>query len=223
MALRISRDYEIGRIFESLYLCRRWEGNSDSALPHRGCESIRSLQGLAPHDRNSGSYAGMISNYRNCLNGKCEPGRSSRKASKASRARRHGRYGSPGSTSSSVTFPIAWAVPRRLWIGSRLRNAPAFCVREIYLRRKRVCSLIRTSRSTAIRFRSSTVTSRSRTNTPPAAHRGPVRQVCSTLPRPSPGYFVIYNGPECGASAPDHMHFQAGSRELFPIRRTPPG
>ncbi len=32
-----------------------------------------------------------------------------------------------------------------------------------------------------------------------------------------PGYFVIYNGPECGASAPDHMHFQAGSRRLFPI------
>ncbi len=32
-----------------------------------------------------------------------------------------------------------------------------------------------------------------------------------------PGYFVIYNGPECGASAPDHMHFQAGSRVLFPI------
>ena len=33
VALRISRDYEIGRIHESLYLCRRWEGNSDSALP----------------------------------------------------------------------------------------------------------------------------------------------------------------------------------------------
>ena len=31
------------------------------------------------------------------------------------------------------------------------------------------------------------------------------------------GYFVVYNGPECGASAPDHMHFQAGSRVLFPI------
>jgi hypothetical protein len=31
------------------------------------------------------------------------------------------------------------------------------------------------------------------------------------------GYFVVYNGPECGASAPDHMHFQAGSRGLFPI------
>jgi len=33
VALRISRDYEIGRVYESLYLCRRWEGNSDSALP----------------------------------------------------------------------------------------------------------------------------------------------------------------------------------------------
>ena len=32
-----------------------------------------------------------------------------------------------------------------------------------------------------------------------------------------PGYFVVYNGPECGASAPDHLHFQAGSRQLFPI------
>lgn len=31
------------------------------------------------------------------------------------------------------------------------------------------------------------------------------------------GYFVLYNGPECGASAPDHLHFQACSRELLPI------
>ena len=33
------------------------------------------------------------------------------------------------------------------------------------------------------------------------------------------GYFVVYNGPECGASAPDHVHFQAGSRVLFPIEK----
>ncbi|MFZ0245582.1 DUF4922 domain-containing protein [Candidatus Binatus sp.] len=37
------------------------------------------------------------------------------------------------------------------------------------------------------------------------------------------GYFVIYNGPECGASAPDHMHFQAGSRGLFPIEKDSAG
>ncbi len=33
VALRIGRDYEIARIYDSVYLCRRWEGNSDSALP----------------------------------------------------------------------------------------------------------------------------------------------------------------------------------------------
>lgn len=32
MALRISRDYTVGRIFEPLYFCRRWEGNSDASL-----------------------------------------------------------------------------------------------------------------------------------------------------------------------------------------------
>ena len=30
-------------------------------------------------------------------------------------------------------------------------------------------------------------------------------------------YIVFYNGPLCGASAPDHMHFQAGSRDVVPL------
>jgi hypothetical protein len=32
VALRISREYQIGRIYKSLYLCRRWPGNTDSAI-----------------------------------------------------------------------------------------------------------------------------------------------------------------------------------------------
>ena len=32
LGLRISREYRIGRIYDVLYCCRRWEGNSDSAL-----------------------------------------------------------------------------------------------------------------------------------------------------------------------------------------------
>ena len=32
MGLAISRRYRIGRIYDELYLCRRWEGNSDAAL-----------------------------------------------------------------------------------------------------------------------------------------------------------------------------------------------
>jgi hypothetical protein len=30
-------------------------------------------------------------------------------------------------------------------------------------------------------------------------------------------YSVIYNGPRCGASAPDHLHFQAGNKYFMPI------
>ncbi|MHB8090891.1 MAG: glycosyltransferase family 2 protein [Syntrophales bacterium] len=32
VALRLSREYRVGRIYKSLYLCRRWEGNTDSVL-----------------------------------------------------------------------------------------------------------------------------------------------------------------------------------------------
>lgn len=34
-----------------------------------------------------------------------------------------------------------------------------------------------------------------------------------------PGYALFYNGPKCGASAPDHLHFQAGRKEEFPVVR----
>lgn len=33
----------------------------------------------------------------------------------------------------------------------------------------------------------------------------------------SPNYTLIYNGPACGASAPDHLHFQAGTKQFMPI------
>lgn len=34
-----------------------------------------------------------------------------------------------------------------------------------------------------------------------------------------PEFIVFYNGPECGASAPDHLHFQAGNRGLMPLEK----
>lgn len=32
-------------------------------------------------------------------------------------------------------------------------------------------------------------------------------------------YTVFYNGPECGASAPDHFHFQAGKTGIMPLEK----
>ncbi len=34
-----------------------------------------------------------------------------------------------------------------------------------------------------------------------------------------PGFLILYNGPRCGASAPDHLHFQAVPSGLMPIER----
>ncbi|NDV46996.1 DUF4922 domain-containing protein [Paludibacter sp. 221] len=32
-------------------------------------------------------------------------------------------------------------------------------------------------------------------------------------------FIVFYNGPKCGASAPDHMHFQLGSKGFLPVEK----
>ena len=37
------------------------------------------------------------------------------------------------------------------------------------------------------------------------------------LARELTDYVVFYNGPKCGASAPDHMHFQAGNADFLPL------
>ncbi len=34
-----------------------------------------------------------------------------------------------------------------------------------------------------------------------------------------PDFTVFYNGPRCGASAPDHFHFQAGNNEFLPVSK----
>jgi hypothetical protein len=48
---------------------------------------------------------------------------------------------------------------------------------------------------------------------------GPMLDLAAALP----GFFVVYNGPQCGASAPDHLHLQAGSLEGLPIVREAAG
>jgi hypothetical protein len=60
-ALRICREYRIGRIFESLYLCRRWSGNTDAALSLEEAnrndafkDGIRTAEILARQQMNKG-------------------------------------------------------------------------------------------------------------------------------------------------------------------------
>jgi len=61
MGLRLSRYYQIGRIFEPVYVCRRWEGNSDAGLSRETAnrhnlykDRLRTLEILARQQMNRG-------------------------------------------------------------------------------------------------------------------------------------------------------------------------
>lgn len=60
MCLRFCREYRIGRIFENLYLCRRWEGNTDSGIGRERKgendaykDHLRTLEIMARQSRNA--------------------------------------------------------------------------------------------------------------------------------------------------------------------------
>ena len=59
VGLEISRNYQIGRIYDPVYICRRWEGNSDAALDidkvnanNYYKDKIRTLEVLARQKKN---------------------------------------------------------------------------------------------------------------------------------------------------------------------------
>ena len=61
VALRVSREYEIGRIYESVYLCRRWEGNTDADIDitkqntfNAYKDKLRTFEILARQRKNAG-------------------------------------------------------------------------------------------------------------------------------------------------------------------------
>lgn len=61
IGIAISGQYPIGRIYEPIYLCRRWEGNSDAALSNEVInahnhykDTLRSMEILSRQKRNKG-------------------------------------------------------------------------------------------------------------------------------------------------------------------------
>jgi len=65
VVLRISREWRVGRIYDSLYWCRRWEGNTDSALSletsnryHAYKDRLRTLEMAARQALNASAAGG---------------------------------------------------------------------------------------------------------------------------------------------------------------------
>ncbi len=66
-ALRICRDYRIGRVYENLYFCRRWAGNTDAGLSLREVnqhdafkDKIRTIEILARRKMNQAASSKRI-------------------------------------------------------------------------------------------------------------------------------------------------------------------
>ena len=62
VGLAVSRDYQIGRIYEPVYLCRRWEGNSDADLDiakqntyNAYKDKLRTIEVMARQRKNRGA------------------------------------------------------------------------------------------------------------------------------------------------------------------------
>jgi len=53
----------------------------------------------------------------------------------------------------------------------------------------------------------------------PQRLRGALGTLLSLACDLSPRYTIVYNGPQCGASAPDHLHFQAVPAGFLPLDR----
>jgi hypothetical protein len=57
----LSREYQIGRIYEPIYLCRRWEGNTDADIDVNKSntfnaykDKLRTFEILARQKKNAG-------------------------------------------------------------------------------------------------------------------------------------------------------------------------
>ncbi|MDE5774662.1 MAG: glycosyltransferase family 2 protein [Muribaculaceae bacterium] len=85
VALRLSRDYHIGRIMDGVYYCRRWEGNSDASLSQekinahneykdflRTCELIARIQANNEYAADDEAFEDIFARGNPFLNGEVD-------------------------------------------------------------------------------------------------------------------------------------------------------
>ncbi len=227
LGLCFSRYYRIGRIYEELYLCRRWEGNSDADL---------SIEEVNAHNF-----------YKDRL----------RTVEIEARRRLNKQWKHPLSPEEMQVFfhkqledweevkqrheDLQKAETKELAFGDhtltaqfnpvRVTSAEADISAEALAARP--CFLCDKNRSKAQHALPVEGHYRLLVNpypilpehfTIPARRHIPqsilphFKTLCDMAWK-IPGDVFFYNGPACGASAPDHMHFQAGKRGVLPIER----
>lgn len=218
MGLSISRCYKIGRIYDELYLCRRWGGNSDSALSIEKVnannfykDQLRTLELTARQELNKSLEASLDSFFLKQLNKWISVSKRFEELDNVM-VRKVG--------SALVQYNPA----RLVSTGAKIDKA-TLAQRPCFL-----CAKNRPEEQITLPFEDNfeilvnpfpilpthfTIPSKEHQ---PQAILGHYSTLCHFLYK-YPELMIFYNGPKCGASAPDHLHFQAGVSGRLPLQQ----
>lgn len=226
LGLIFSRRYRIGRIYDELYLCRRWSGNSDAALDIEKINAnnlykdrLRTLEISARRQMLQGKAdIQAYSSLNRFFNRQLEMWDDARQ-----RYRELQRVETRELQGDTFTFVVQWNPARIVSTGARIdrhtvasrpcflceKNRPAEQIKKEIDERFEL--LVNPFPILPMHF---TIPSRSHR---PQQIADSYMEIYSLLDA-YPELTVFYNGPKCGASAPDHAHLQAGTSGVLPLQ-----
>ena len=228
LGLMISRRYRIGRIYDELYLCRRWEGNSDAALSqdkinknntykdHLRTLEIKARQQLNLLWQHKVTEEELEAFFQKELQEWPE-------AAERYKALEEGVQTKElplGEMMMAAQFNPARIVSTGAAIDKKtISERPCFLCDN---NRPKEQHKLMTEKHYQILVNPYPIlpqhfTIPMRRHTPQSIYSsfGTLRKMAWDMPK----HIVFYNGPLCGASCPDHMHLQAGSRGIVPLER----
>ena len=226
MALAFCRRYKIGRIFSELYLCRRWGGNSDAALSIEKVNAnnlykdrLRTMELSARQMVMKGKTDFMDDNsLHRFFNRQMEQWELAR-----NNFRNLYNVEQRSLNIDGNTLRVQFNPARIVSTGARI-DKKSIAKRPCFLCRKNRPEeqmtkiidkdfeiLVNPYPILPVHF---TIPMRSHQ---PQAILGCYSEIHRILTS-WPELVVFYNGPKCGASAPDHCHFQAGCSGFLPIQ-----
>ena len=228
LGLMISRRYRIGRIYDEVYLCRRWEGNSDAALSQ---DKINKNNTYKDHLRTLEIKARQQLNLlwqHNVTEEEIEAFFQKELQDWPEAAE---RYKALEEGVQTKELPLGETMMAAQWNPARIVSTGAAIDKKTIS--ERPCFLcdnnrpkeqhkLMTEKHYQILVNPYPIlpqhfTIPMRRHTPQSIYSsfGTLRKMAWDMPK----HIVFYNGPLCGASCPDHMHLQAGSRGIVPLER----
>ena len=228
MGLAFSRRYRIGRIYEELYLCRRWEGNSDAALSVERVnrnnlykDRLRTMEILARQRMNREEHGQTIE--------ESTPLQRFFDRQLALWPEALLRYRDL-TDAQTKELHVGQLTLLAQWNPARIRSTGADITKQAL--QERPCFLCQKNRpkeqmsiaSGDYELLVNPFPILPMHFTLPTRRHQPQRiqpmygQMLALLMK-HPELTVFYNGPRCGASAPDHAHLQAGTTGLLPLQR----